>query len=214
VIPRARVIPAPAADRAAPLLEPGSGKEQRRRLAREEIEARLAAERVVQEAQAAAEAILGEARERAAGATADAVADAREEALAQLTARWLALRERERIAMGRDQEVVIRMAVALAERLLGASLVLEPSRIEQLARAVLDEARGARRAVVEAHPLDAHELRGRLADDGLDLQSLEIRSDEALARGELRLHTDLGTIDARLAPRFERLAAALRDALE
>jgi hypothetical protein len=27
------------------------------------------------------------------------------------------------------------------------------------------------------------------------------------------LQTDLGNIDARLAPRFERLAAALRDAL-
>jgi flagellar biosynthesis/type III secretory pathway protein FliH len=41
-----------------------------------------------------------------------------------------------------------------------------------------------------------------------------VRSDAALARGELRLHTDLGTIDARLAPRFERLAAALRDAIK
>jgi flagellar assembly protein FliH/type III secretion protein L len=103
--------------------------------------------------------------------------------------------------------------VALAERLLGAALALDPSRIRELARGVLEEARGARRAIVEAHPLDAEELRTRLSADGLDLQSLEVRSDEALARGELRLHTDLGTIDARLTPRFERLAAALRDAL-
>jgi flagellar biosynthesis/type III secretory pathway protein FliH len=49
---------------------------------------------------------------------------------------------------------------------------------------------------------------------GLDVQSVEVRDDGALARGELRLHTDVGTIDARLAPRFERLAAALRDALK
>jgi flagellar biosynthesis/type III secretory pathway protein FliH len=41
-----------------------------------------------------------------------------------------------------------------------------------------------------------------------------VRGDVALARGELRLHTDLGTIDARFAPRFERLAAALRDAFK
>ena len=45
------------------------------------------------------------------------------------------------------------------------------------------------------------------------VQSIEIREDPALGRGELRLQTDLGNIDARLAPRFERLAAALRDAL-
>jgi len=52
-----------------------------------------------------------------------------------------------------------------------------------------------------------------LTTAGLDVQSIEIREDPSLARGELRLQTDLGTIDARLAPRFERLAAALRDAL-
>jgi flagellar biosynthesis/type III secretory pathway protein FliH len=49
---------------------------------------------------------------------------------------------------------------------------------------------------------------------GLDIQSIEVREDAALARGELRLHTDVGIIDARLAPRFDRLSAALRDALE
>ncbi len=214
MIPRARVIPALGADQATPLLDPGIGKPRRRRMAREELEARLTAERVVQDAQAAAEAIVAEGRQRAAGATAAAIEDAREQALTHLTAQWLALRERERAAMGRDQDLVIRAAVALAERLLGASLALDPARIGELARGVLDEARGARRAVVEAHPLDADELRGRLTGDGLDLQSIEVRSDEALARGELRLHTDLGTIDARLAPRFERLAAALRDALK
>jgi flagellar assembly protein FliH len=212
VTPRARVVH--AAGSATPLLAPGIGKERRQRVAREELEARLTAERVVEEANTAAEAILAEARLRAAGSAAAAVAEAREHALTELTARWLALRERERAAMGRDREVVVRIAVALAERLLGASLELEPSRIDALARGVFDEARGARRAVVEAHPLDADELRARLDTGGLDLQSIEVRSDAALARGELRLHTDLGTIDARLAPRFERLAAALRDALE
>lgn len=211
---RGRVVASPDADRAAPLLEHGIGEPRRRRVAREEIEARLTAERLVQEAEAAAEAILVEARGRAAGVVATAVQEALEEAGAQLTARWAALREREHAAMGRDGDRVIALAVALAERLLGASLALDPSRIGDLARAVLDEARGARRAVIEVHPLDADELRRRLTGDDLDLQSIEVRSDPALARGELRLHTDLGTIDARLAPRFERLAAALRDALD
>ncbi len=118
---------------------------------------------------------------------------------------------------GQEHERLVAVAVTLAERLLGTALALDPSRIAELARGVLDEARGARRAVVEAHPLDAVELRARLQrlhhEGGLDLQSIEVRSDAALARGDLRLQTDVGTIDARLAPRFERLAAALRDAL-
>ena len=214
MIPRARIVVAPGADRARPVLERGIGSAGRRRVVREELEARLAAERIVHDAHAAAAGILADARARAAGAMVDAAREAREEASAQATAQWLALRERERAAMGRDPERLVTLAIALAERLLGASLALDPSRIADLARAVLDEARGSRRAVIEAHPLDADELRQRLTEDVLDLESIDVRSDVALARGELRLHTDLGTIDARLAPRFERLAAALRDAFK
>jgi flagellar biosynthesis/type III secretory pathway protein FliH len=106
------------------------------------------------------------------------------------------------------------MAVVLAERLLVASLELDPTRIAGLARAVIAEAGGARRAVIDAHPLDAGPLQTQLNVTGLDIQSIEVREDAALARGELRLHTDVGIIDARLAPRFDRLSAALRDALE
>jgi flagellar biosynthesis/type III secretory pathway protein FliH len=214
VIPRARVISAPGTDRATPMFEREAGEPRRLRALREEIDARLAAERLVRDAEAAAEAILAEARERAAGAVATAVQEAEEKVGIELAARWLALRQAEHAAMGRDTDRTIAMAVALAERLLGASLALDPALIADLARAVLDEARGARRAVIEAHPRDADELRQGLTGDGLDLSSIEVRCDEALARGELRLHTDLGTIDARLAPRFERLAAALRDALD
>ncbi len=211
-MPRGRVVVASEADRGTPLLDAGISGPQRRRVAREEIEARLAAERIVGDAEAAAEAIVAEARARASAAIATATREAREQADTELAAQWLALRQREQAATGRDPDRVIAVAVALAERLLGASLALDPSRITDLARAVIEEARGARRAVIEAHPLDADELRRGLTGEGLDLQSIEVRSDEALARGELRLHTDLGTIDARLAPRFERLAAALRDA--
>lgn len=210
---RARVVRAADAERAVPLLAPGPGTAASRRIARVEVEARAAAGAIRRAAERQAEALVAEARARAATAVASASAEARQEAEAQLAARWIALREREHAALGRESNRVVAAAVALAERLLGASLALNPARIGAMARVVLDEARGARRAVVEAHPLDAEELRACLTAEGLRLQSVEVRCDGALARGELRLHTDLGTIDARLAPRFERLAAALRDAL-
>jgi len=214
VTPRGRVIPASSAQRGEPLLAPRAGVVAARRVAREELDARLAAERVMAEARAAAEALVAGARAQAANAVETATREAREEASSELTARWLALRQKEESTRGRDRERVIALAVVLAERLLGASLTLDPSHIAALARAVFDETRGARRALVEAHPLDADELRRLLASGALDLGSVEVRSDETLARGELRLHTDVGTIDARLAPRFGRLAAALRDALD
>jgi flagellar assembly protein FliH len=211
--PRARVVPAAEARHARPLLEPRPGEGHRVRVAREEMQARLEAERVVGDARVQAAQLLASAREGASGVADLARSEARQEAQAEFTARWIALRVEERRRFERDADQVVPVAVALAERLLGASLELDPARIASLARAVLDEARGARRAVIDAHPLDADTLRQHLTTDGLDPQWVEVRSDASLARGELRLHTDMGTIDARLAPRFERLASALRDAL-
>jgi flagellar assembly protein FliH len=209
----ARIVRGEQAARAEPIFAPGPSDARQRRVVREEMEGRAAAERIVHEARAKAEALLAQAREDAAKAAAEAARRAAEDAAAELAARWLALRQAEQRRTEQDAARILPIAIVLAERLLSASLELEPARVAGLARAVLAEARGARRAVVDANPGDAELLRRHLTTAGLDVQSVEIRDDAALARGELRLHTDVGTIDARLAPRFERLAAALRDSL-
>jgi flagellar assembly protein FliH len=212
VTPLARVIRGDAL-REEPLWQPGPSEAQWRRLSREELEARARAEVILKEAQAEAAALLARARRDAEASVLLVERDARESAQADLTARWIALRQRELQALDGASDRAIALAVALAERLLGTALELDPTRITSLARAVFAEARGARRARVDANPSDALVLREQLTTAGLDVQSIEIREDPTLARGELRLQTDLGNIDARLAPRFERLAAALRDAL-
>jgi flagellar biosynthesis/type III secretory pathway protein FliH len=211
--PRARVVRGEAAARGVPLLSPGPGAAQRRRIAREEIEARLTAERIIQDAHAQADAILVRAKEEGTVAAATAVREAQAEADATLTARWIALRQAESRRLGDDADRVLTVAVALAERLVGATLELDPTRIATLASGVLAEARGARRAIIHAHPVDAEVLRTHLIASNLEAQSFVIESDEGLARGALRLHTDVGIIDAQLASRLDRLADALRDAL-
>jgi flagellar biosynthesis/type III secretory pathway protein FliH len=211
--PRARIVRAHEATRGKPVLAPGPGPAQTRRIARAVLEARLEAERVVQEATAQAEAILASARQQALAAGEEAARQSRAEADAQLAARWIALRAAEGRRLQDDAERVIPVAVALAERLVGGTLELAPERIAAIAAGVLAEARGARRAVITAHPLDAEALRRHLTAPGLDAQTLEIQTDEGLARGALRLHTDVGIIDAQLTPRLERLADAIRDAL-
>jgi flagellar biosynthesis/type III secretory pathway protein FliH len=45
------------------------------------------------------------------------------------------------------------------------------------------------------------------------LKIVDIRADPLLSRGSLRIHTNLGNLDAQLTPQLERLAKALRDAL-
>jgi flagellar biosynthesis/type III secretory pathway protein FliH len=209
--PIARVLRGDEATRGTPLLSSGPGPSQVRRIAREELEARLVAERVVAEAREQAAALTTEARERAVAAGAEAVREAQQAAETQLVARWVALRDAESRRAGSDADRLIAVAVALAERLVGVALEIDPSRIAALANGVLAEARGARRAMIEAGPSDAEELRRHLSSAGLE--SFEVKVDEGLARGALRLHTDVGIIDAQLAPRLERLAAALRDAL-
>jgi flagellar biosynthesis/type III secretory pathway protein FliH len=200
--PRARVVRAEGASAAKPLWSAEPSDPQRRRIAREEVLARLEAAR-----------LLETARAEAAQLVAAAVRSAQGEADAQLVARWVALRQAEQRRWADQSPRVVTLAVALAERLLASSLELDPSRIRALAKGVIAESGGVRRALIEAHPLDAEALAAQLTRAPLDAASVEVRPNAALARGELRLHTDVGTIDARLAPRFERLAAALRDAL-
>ena len=214
MISRARVIVAAEAGGARPLLQPSPPPPRGRRIASEEAAAHDEAARIVRDANVRADDLLARARAAASEVASTAASEARAKADAETAARWIALRAAEARRFDRDAEPVVVIAVALAERLLGAALDLDPARIVPMARAVLEEARGARRAVIDAHPLDAAALRELLTTEGLDLQSVEVRDDSAaLARGDLRLHTEMGTIDARLAPRFEQLATALRDAL-
>jgi flagellar biosynthesis/type III secretory pathway protein FliH len=212
-LPRARILRAEGAGRLEPLLAVQPSAPQRRRIAREEIEARLEAERIVREARERADSLLADA-EKEALATVDRVSrQAQGDAQAQLVARWIALRDAEGLALTRDVDRVVAVAVVLAERLIGAALDLTPVRIADLARSVLDEARGARRARIESHPVDAEVLRRHLSALQLEGNTVDVRDNSTLARGDLLLHTDLGTIDAKLAPRLGRLAQALRDAL-
>jgi type III secretion protein L len=211
-LPRARIVHGPEAARGVPLLSPGPGPRQRRRIAREDLEARLTAERALEEAQTRIDALLRHAGEQADAAAERARREVQADADATLATRWIALRQAE-ARRTEDRDRVLALAVALAERLIGATLELDPTRIATLASGVLAEARGARRAVIHAHPIDAEVLRNHLAASDVDPESVVIEADERLARGALRLHTDVGIIDAQLASRLDRLADTLRDAL-
>jgi flagellar assembly protein FliH/type III secretion protein L len=157
------------------------------------------------------------AEERAKNAQATALAkaatDAEEAARTAWASAWLALRAAEETRATRDLDRTVELASLLAERLLGEALRLDPARIALLARQALAEARGARRVEIEAHPGDVAELASHLAELGLPDAAVTIVPQVDLARGSLRLHTDVGSIDAALPLRLERLARALRDAL-
>ena len=177
-----------------------------RRIAREELDARARARALVQDAEARVKEVLVDAVERA-------TMDTRAAEQAKLAAQFLVLRAADEQRAARDLDRAVELAALLAERMLGAALVQDPALVATLASQALAEARGARRARIEANPSDAAILASHVAVLGLPAGGVEIVPNEALSRGSLVLHTDLGTLDARLTPQLERLAAALRDAL-
>jgi len=187
--------------------------ETQRRIGKEAVEASLLAKRILSDARREAEALLAAACEEAKRMSVTAVLEAREQEVAKLAAGFLALADAEERRAERDLERAVALARVLAERLLGEALETDPSRVAALARQALLEARGARQVVIEASPLDVEALRSHVLDIGLAEGALDIKVDPSLSLGSLRIHTNLGSLDAQLTPQLDRLAKALRDAL-
>jgi flagellar biosynthesis/type III secretory pathway protein FliH len=193
-----------------PLVTPGRA----RRVTREELEGRDEAARILGRAKEEAAGIARKALSDAAEAVTRAAEDARQAEHTRAAALFLALRAEDERRAEHDLDRAVALARLLAERLLGHALELDPSVVASLARQALAEARGARTVAIRAHPLDVEPLRSHLETVGIDGRSVDVRSDQSLSRGSLLVQTNLGTLDAQLAPQLERLAAALRDALK
>ena len=214
IIRPARIVKKEAVGVARPFsVLPLVSETSRRRLAKEAVDASAVAKRLVEDARVEAEAIIVAARSEAAGLAVAAAEEARQAEVAKLAASFLALRAEDERRAERDLERSLALARVLAERLLGEALEADPARVLALARQALVEARGARRAVIEACPLDAETLKRPVEDIGFAEGALEIAIDTSLSRGSLRVHTNLGSLNAQLTPQLERLAEALRDAL-
>ena len=204
---RARVLK--AAEAATPVASRGS--ERSRVIPGQLVRAREEAARLLEAARQEAVALVAEAEARGRTGAAAAAEAAREEAVAALAAGHLALRAREETLAARELDRTVEIAVLLAERMIGEALAIEPARIAALATEALRETRGARRRRLAAAPADggprpaARVVRGHVV--------AEIAPNPELGRGSVLVETELGQGDARLAPRLERLARALREAL-
>jgi len=168
---------------------------------------------IVARAEEQARKLISAAEAQAAELRLRAEAEGRADAAATLAARALALSAREAASTERELDRLVEVARILAERLLGEALSLAPERIVALARQALAEARGARRVTIVAHPEDAARLERSLVELGLPPDLTRVVSDPRRPLHNLRLETDIGTLDAELAPQLERLALKLRETL-
>lgn len=185
-----------------------------RRVPRLVVDARDEANRIMGEASAAADAMVADARASVEELTRNAAREAREQEIAVVAAELVTMRYGEEQRAERELDRTIDIAVLLAERLLGDAIARDPGRVTALAQGALEETRGARRMRIEACEDDVAALETMLASLGEGSAGVAtIEASAELARGSLIVHTELGRIDARLAPQLTRLAEALREAL-
>jgi flagellar biosynthesis/type III secretory pathway protein FliH len=177
------------------------------------VDASAESARLLAKAHKEAGQLLASAERKAADLRLRAEAEARAEAVAKLAAHALSLATYEAKADERALDRNVALARLLAERLLGASLSLSPEQVVALARQALAEARGARRLGIVAHPEDAKLLNESIASLGVAVETVRIVPDGTRARGSLRIETDIGVLDADLAPQLDRLALRLRESL-
>lgn len=207
-----RIIPAPDAETVSVASQAASPAPHARIVPEAVVLAAERAELIVRQAEKSAQALLDEARASAAALHETVRREAHAAAVAELAARSLRLAEREADLDERSVERLVALARLLAERLLGEALRLDPSHVVALAQNAVAEARGAREITIVAHPDDGAELELALREGRLERVARVVSSPER-ARGSLRLDTELGALDAELAPQLDRLAAALRASL-
>jgi flagellar biosynthesis/type III secretory pathway protein FliH len=184
-----------------------------RRVERPIVDAEKRSAEIVAQAEARAQALIAEARREVADLRLRVESEARAEAAATIAAKAVALARLEAAADERSLDRSVELARVLAERLLGEALTLDPNRITGLARQALAEARGARTVRIVAHPEDAAILRRDAGTLGLDPSAVSVTEDPGRARGQLRLDTDIGVLDAEIGPQLHRLAKRLRETL-
>lgn len=216
--PRARVIPRELAGGAV-LLPPSTAPRQAaparaRVLPQKIVWAQAEAARIIARAEAEAQQIVGLAEARAQDLGLQQQARARADALCLVVTEALELRRRQSELEASLLDRSIGFAKLLAERLLEAELEQRPERVRELARKALEEATGARHARIAAHPTDAAELRAGLEGLGPLLDSLQIEADDSVARGQLRVETEIGVIEADVRGQLARLAAQLKRLIE
>jgi type III secretion protein L len=188
-----------------------TGIETARRIPRVVVDAHAVAAEIVADARARAQAMVAEATSNAMAIAENVARETREKEIARIAAEVIAVRAGAERRAEKELHRTIEVAVLLAERLVGEAIAVEPARIATLAHDALKETRGARQMRIEACAADVAALEEVLAALGEGVATIEVSPD--LARGSLVVHTELGRVDARLAPQLARLAEALREVL-
>jgi len=112
----------------------------------------------------------------------------------------------------RVEPEIVRLSVAIAERLLGRQLALLPEAIVSIVAQVLQEAHQYGKILVRVHPDDLSVCRafaGELAGNLREAADLDFIGDKTLVSGDCLVETDGVLLECRLGERLAALQEAL-----
>lgn len=213
MIHRAKVVKGASA---VPLVAPGESEgmvSHRARVVRHVVvEAERRAQELLTTAEEHVRALVERAEREASAQREQAIEEGRARGYGEVLSRFAALQRIEAAADERGLSRSVELARLLAERLIGASIAVDDDTVTALATQVLSEVRGARQITLYANPNDVTVLQAHTQGSGV-LHGLRLVADETCERGNFRVSTDVGTMQANIGVRLDLLTAKLAEAL-
>jgi len=169
-----------------------------------------------------AQQIIGEANRRAAQMIeaaqferASVLADAQQQGYASGLAEWnkivAAAREARETYLEQNKDALVRLAVRIAEKLIGEELRTNPDTILNIIHEALRALRRERSLFLQVHPDDEAYVRSRIGslESTRRRGEIEVSGSAAVRRGGCIVESDLGVIDARLETQLKTIEEAL-----
>jgi flagellar assembly protein FliH len=175
-------------------------------------EARSQVAEFLREAQQQAQAMEAEARERGFREGMEAAQEAQRRLLADLEALRAAVQAERELFFENLEPEVVRLALAIAEKMIRQEVDLHPEIVVGVARAALLQLKDAQTARVSAHPASVDALRQHLASSLPGGPSeISIHATPLVSPGGCVVDSDRGSVDARLETQMERITTALQE---
>lgn len=175
------------------------------------VAARAEAARILEEAEQTAAEIRSQALEEAENLRAEAYREGAENSLSEFEQSLIEAREvRERVWRETEKDL-LRLAVRLAEKIVGREIKKDSKAIVDIVTVALQNARQQEKLTIRINPADLPEIEKeteKFSSSGR-ARFVDFVADPRVAAGGCLIESEVGTIDARLETQFRVLERAL-----
>lgn len=175
------------------------------------VSAREEATRILEEAEEFASELRREAREDAENLRAEAYREGNQTALAEFENNLFEVREiRERVWRETEKDL-LRLAVRLAEKIVGREIKKDSKTVIDIVSAALQNARQQEKITVRVNPADLPTVEAQMErfSNAARVRFLDFTADPRVSVGGCLIESEVGTIDARLETQLRVLERAL-----